>query len=56
MTNMTDIKNRKQEFNDHCGDHKCRAGECSERKRLWLVYMKTSEQWKDHTSADTKLM
>lgn len=53
MSNMADIKHAKQVFQDHCGAHGCRQGQCETRRNLWLAYMHISEQWRDHSATDT---
>jgi hypothetical protein len=45
VTTSDNIKWAKNQFNDHCAEHKCLTGECDRRRELWLEYMGVAEQW-----------
>jgi hypothetical protein len=45
MSTRLDIIVAKRRSEDHNGAHKCRAGQCPERVKLWLDYMRTAELW-----------
>lgn len=39
------VRAAKFRFEDHCGTHMCRIGQCEERKALWLAWMREAEIW-----------
>ena len=39
VSTIYDIKDAKRNYEDHNSLHKCRAGLCEERGRLWRIYM-----------------
>jgi hypothetical protein len=46
MSIRADILEAKSVFEAHVAEHKCMTGRgCSDRKRLWLAYMKVAERW-----------
>lgn len=45
MSNIADIRAAKQRYNDHIEQHKCRTGECEQRRAMWLAYQATAGRW-----------
>lgn len=45
MSTRLDILAAKGQFEDHISEHKCRIGQCGERKALWLAYQDTAARW-----------
>lgn len=45
MSTRVDILAARDTFGKHLEEHKCRAGTCPERTRLWLAYQDTAARW-----------
>lgn len=56
MTSADDIRYAMFLYDDHVARHKCRIGQCEERRSLWLAAMRVAEQWGRDSAADTRYL
>jgi hypothetical protein len=47
MATRADVRQARVDFDKHCAEHKCKAGECPERIRLWFRIGELALQWQN---------